>query len=333
MNEKKVNQTQPKQSNESISDSLAIVLENYDGAIKAIENEGFAGYAVSFWKTNIMQDSYIQKLRKLTERGGLVEADLSVAEEIKKIIKERKLNKEDDALANKAFDYLEKRLNYLDQRTRRSPYELTAEYKILLVGNGWVTRSHKDTKFIKEMMYAAKLNRNVNASYPDNQWYFEQMNLENCLYSPDQVYTVDINSCQLPDFLGNVALIQPGELPEKYFDFIYFEGFNFAAHEENEKALKVALATLKDDGLIIYRSPEPDCRLKITAKSGEITQEKLSKIPECIKKSVGRQFDIAPLEKVTEPGKAEIVFEYNSELLENGKKFQAETQTQTGIRL
>ncbi|MCD6046002.1 MAG: hypothetical protein K0R48_1165 [Gammaproteobacteria bacterium] len=128
---------------------------------------------------------------------------------------------------------------------------------------------------------------------------------------PNQVYTIDSTSGQLPDYTGTVEGISEGVLPDSHFDIIYFEGMNFGRDEKASAraslAFKAVLPSLKETGLILYhQQEEPFTNLVMKAKSGEITQEKLDLIPDCVRKSVRRQFDDMPLMKIIAPGANQI---------------------------
>jgi len=277
-------------SNESISDSLCKAIEYYDeNAKKQPIKESFFASISSFWQEK--QKNYIDQLREIHHKGGFLEGDWMLLNALKEI--HNKYNAGNDVLAKQVFDYLEKRIAYLEKKERRTPYELTENYKILLIGDGWVQRTHKNNPVIKNISNFDK--EKDKEAIEDLKSYLD---LKNRLYNPDQVYTIDHNPAQLPDLCGDIENVKSGELPDRFFDFVYFEGMGPENDEKSKMAVEIALSSLKDEGLLIYHTPKPNSEVILIAKKNEITQDKLNKIPDCIKKSVGREYYLDPLERV-----------------------------------
>jgi hypothetical protein len=280
------NPNESKASNDAISDSLAKVIREYDQAMKSFSSQQ------SFWRK--------KKHDEEAYSGGFLEVEERLLEAIRKIVETRKskpVSSDSNPFSQKAFAYLEDRLKYHDQKQRRMPDELTADYKILLVGDGWAYRSDPDNPLVKEINQELKsINAQVKISGEMRQ---QHLNLQNRGFTPDQVYTVDRLFTGLPDLCGKMEEFKPNDLPQNYFDFIYFEGFGFANEEGTNNAVKVALEWLKNEGLILYITAEPEFSKILLAKSGVITQEKLDKIPTCIKTSINRNLTgFSPFEEV-----------------------------------
>ena len=316
----------PSDPNEAISDSVIRALEAYDVAVSS----GTSCFASLFQHKDHPD---IASLREALARtpGWFLEGDEKLADELENWLLSCKPLTHDEPAAM-VFKFLENRLDYLHVRQKRSPLDLTADYKILLVGDGWVKRAHPKNPVIQAIMRPGK--------GPEAERWADavrsSLNLETRDFVRSQVYTVDINRAQCADLFSNILEIQPGELPAQYFDFVYLEGFGFIGDDDldsfmedelagikdiNEeavaqalqhlsqdawrRALEKAFFTLKEDGLILYHHPK-NPRLYLQAKSSNITQEKLDKIPACLKTNIQKDWDLAPFENVETPNTNKI---------------------------
>lgn len=289
--------------NESISDSVCKAIEYYDNnAMKKVNEDGFFvnlfNSVSTIWKQD--ENNYIHQLRELIKKEGwFLEGDLNLLNRLKEI--HQKFNTENDLISKKIFDYLEVRIEYLERKQHRSPNELTENYKILLVGDGWVDRSHRNNPVIKMIN---NLDKEKDKDEIEN--YNNSLNLKNRLYKPEQVYTIDINPAQLPDLCDRFENIKTDQLPNNFFDFIYFEGICFDNKEKTQIAVMNSFLLLKDDGLMIYSTPKPSAEKILVSKKNEITQDMLDKIPDSIKKSISRENHLDPLERVVLPNSNQV---------------------------
>lgn len=292
-------------ANESISDSLCKVVEAYDKEI----HSSFSPHHL--WRRHF-DNQGMSELKSLIKRqlGGLLEGDWTLLNEIKKIVEARKLRAPTggDALTKQVFDYLEERIKYIEQRQRRSPDDLTADYKILLIGDGWVRRSHPNNPVLKRIALVES-----DPKFQDLvKGHKSALRLENRGFLPEQTFTVDHNPAQLPDITSRAENLG-NDLPKNCFNCIYLEGMAYDSEEETQQAINVLKPFLQHDGLIIYHTPKPNSVLKISSKSGEaITQEQLDNIPKCVKESVNRTLiheGYPLLEDVTPNGTNEIILD------------------------
>jgi hypothetical protein len=65
----------------------------------------------------------------------------------------------------------------------------------------------------------------------------------------------------------DVEDLKTGELPDKFFDFVYFEDMTHENEDKSKKAVAIALSTLKDDGLLIYHTPKPNSETILIART------------------------------------------------------------------
>lgn len=301
---------------EAISDSIPNVIEAYDKFTTMRTPQLFSHRTVN---------GDIEKIRGLIGSGGILEYDENPLNELRIILQNRQPT--DDALINEVFNYLNARLVYHDTRQKRSASTLTADYKVLIVGNSWVKREHKDnpvsenknngvTDHINELnsLMCQETNQTIKEFYAGQiQALRSSFNLTYAC-SRDQFYTIDCNPTMLPDICACIEDIEAGELPEQYFDFITFEAFGFISLSEFTRAITIALNLLKPDGLLLYYpyTPLDDSSnlMNLIAKSGYITQAKLDAIPNYIRSwlSLERR-DISPLMRASHPLTKEITLD------------------------
>jgi len=283
------NRILPIDENESISDSLIRAIRIHDAEIKSIALTNGIGIAAHNIFRQFKDNEGISALRKIITDGylfGFLEAGDALAKKIKEIVEARKIRAPDggDPLTKKIFDYLDSRLQYHEQKQKRLPAALTNDYKVLLVGDGWVIRSDPENPAVKRA--AESLQSNNVQDKIEGEILTGALNLKNRGYAPDQVFTVDHTAAQLPDLTSDVIEIK-NYLPEKKFDFIYFEGLIFETSTDTQAALNAVFPSLKSDGLILFHTEKNE--IKLMSKAGEIKQSQLDRIPKCVRDSINNR--------------------------------------------
>lgn len=293
----------PFNENEAISDSLIKSLRFYDQQLNQESS------LRSQWRRRFDNEG-IGELRKLMSNSslwGFLEVEFCLLDKIEGIVSTREIRTPSggDELTKTVFNYLKDRLKYIKTKMKRTPQALTSDKKVLLVGNGWVHRQDPGNPIVRQ---ASLVYADIKEDYPHvDREYQDNLNLKTRGYNEKQVYTVDINPAQIPDYTGDISEFEMNEWSSDYFDVVYFEGVSLPDPKRWEKARNNVFQLLKDEGLLLWHNEKGF--ITVTAKTGIITQAKLDNIPACVKQSVGRQYYIESLNREIAEMVNELVLE------------------------